>query len=118
MQLAPIIIFAFNRPDSLKNTIQSLLENEEAKNSDLYVFVDGARTNKSGEQDKVNAVQTYTKSIKGFKSVHYNFSDKNKGLGNSIIQGVTQVINKYGKAIVLEDDLVFATNFLYYMNQG
>lgn len=118
MQLAPIIIFAFNRPDSLRNTIQSLLENEEAKNSDLYVFVDGARAYKNGEQDKVNAVQTYTKNIKGFKSVHYSFSNKNKGLGNSIIQGVTQVIKEYGKAIVLEDDLVFATNFLYYMNQG
>lgn len=116
--LAPIIVFAFNRLDTLKNTIQSLLQNEEAKDSDLYIFVDGARTNKLGESEKVHAVQMYAKSIQGFKSIHYSFSEKNKGLGDSIIQGVSQVINKYGKAIVLEDDLVFSANFLAYMNQG
>lgn len=118
MQLAPIVIFAFNRPNALRNTIQSLLKNEEAKESDLYIFVDGARLNKKGDQEKVNAVQDYVKGIKGFKNFHYTFSDKNKGLGNSIIEGVTQVINQYGKAIILEDDLVFSTNFLSYMNQG
>ena len=42
---APVIIFAFNRPNALKNTVQSLLQNEEAKKSDLYIFVDGPRTN-------------------------------------------------------------------------
>lgn len=116
--LAPIIVFAFNRPEALKNTIHSLLQNEEAKDSDLYVFVDGARPNKAEEVEKIQAVQDIVKKITGFKSIHYTFSEKNKGLGNSIIQGVTQVINQYGKAIVLEDDLVFAANFLSYMNQG
>lgn len=117
-KLAPIILFAFNRPDTLRNTIQSLLLNEEAKSSDLYVFVDGPRSNKPGEDEKVKEVQEYVKSIEGFKSLHYTFSERNKGLGNSIIAGVSQVINQYGKAIVLEDDLVFAKNFLSYMNQG
>lgn len=115
---APIILFAFNRLDSLKNTILSLLQNEEAPKSDLYVFVDGARLSKPGEDEKVKAVQEYVKSIKGFKSLNYTFSNKNRGLANSIIQGVSQVINQFGKAIVLEDDLVFAKNFLAYMNQG
>lgn len=116
--LAPIIIFAFNRPETLKNTIDSLLKNEESKDSDLHVFVDGPRNNKLGEDHKVLEVQNIVKEIKGFKSLSYTFSEKNKGLGNSIIQGVTQIINQYGKAIVLEDDLVFSTNFLSYMNQG
>lgn len=116
--LAPIILFAFNRLDALRNTIQSLLENEEAKSSNLYVFVDGPRSNKPGEEEKVKEVQEYVKSIKGFKSLHYTFSEKNKGLGNSIIAGVSQIINLYGRAIVLEDDLVFAKNFLSYMNQS
>lgn len=73
--LAPIILFAFNRPDALRNTIQSLLLNEEAKSSDLYVFVDGPRSNKPGEEEKVREVQDYVKSIEGFKSLHYTFSD-------------------------------------------
>lgn len=118
LKFAPIILFAFNRLDSLKNTVCSLLQNEEAKDSDLYIFIDGACTDKLGEIEKVKAVQEYVKSISGFKQINYSFSEKNKGLGESIIQGVSQIINFYGKAIVLEDDLVFAKNFLFFMNQG
>ena len=63
-------------------------------------------------------VRDYVKSITGFKEVHYKFALQNKGLGNSVIKGVTEVINRYGKAIVLEDDLILAPNFLFFMNQG
>ncbi|MBO5251228.1 MAG: glycosyltransferase [Bacteroidaceae bacterium] len=118
LNLAPIILFAFNRPDALRNTIESLLQNTEAKDSDLYVFVDGARTHKEGEQNKVKEVQEYVKSITGFNAIKYRFSEANKGLGPSIIKGVTEIINQHGKAIVLEDDLVFSSNFLSFMNQG
>lgn len=117
-KFAPIIIFAFNRLESLRQTVQSLLMNEEAKDSDLYVFIDGARPNKEGETGKVKAVQEYVKTIKGFRQVNYIFSERNKGLGPSIIAGVTKVINQYGKVIVLEDDLILANNFLSFMNQG
>lgn len=116
--LAPIIVFAFNRPEALKNTIESLLQNEEVKDSDLYIFVDGPRLDKPSDAKKVKQVQEFVNKIYGFKSLHYTFSESNKGLGNSIIEGVSQIINQYGKAIVLEDDLVFAKNFLSYMNQS
>lgn len=113
-----IVVFAFNRLDALKNTINSLLQNTESADSDLFVFVDGPRKQKVGEADKVAAVQEYVRQIKGFKSVTYTFAEANNGLGPSIIKGVTQVINQYGSAIVLEDDLVIAPNFLSFMNQG
>lgn len=117
-KVTPIIIFAFNRLDTLKNTITSLLQNSEAKSSDLFIFVDGMRMEKPGEIEQVNAVRTYAKSICGFKELHCFFSKRNKGLGNSIIQGVTEVINQYGRAIILEDDLILSSNFLSFMNQG
>lgn len=85
MQYAPIIIFAFNRLEPLKNTVTSLLNNVEAKESDLFIFVDGARIDKKGEIEKVLGVQNYVKTITGFKSVHYSFSSANKGLASSII---------------------------------
>ena len=62
-------------------------------------------------------VRDYVKSITGFKEVHYKFALQNKGLGNSVIKGVTEVINRYGKAIVLEDDLILAP-ISFFMNQG
>lgn len=118
MTYAPIVVFGFNRPDALRNTIASLLKNKEAKYSDLYVFVDGPRKEKVGEVLKVEEVRDIVKNITGFKSLHYSFSEVNKGLANSIIEGVGQVVCQYGKVIVLEDDLVLMPNFLNFMNQG
>jgi len=118
MAYAPIVVFGFNRPDALKNTIVSLLNNEEAKFSDLFVFVDGPREGKVGEKEKVKEVREYVKSITGFKSLHYTFSESNKGLADSIIRGVSEVINQYDRVIVLEDDLVLMPNFLNFLNQG
>lgn len=118
MELAPLIVFAFNRLEALQNTIQSLLQNSEAQESELYLFVDGARPDRPSEAEKVKAVQEYVRGISGFKAVHYAFSEENKGLGNSIIQGVTQVIHSYGRVIVLEDDLILSKDFLSYMNKA
>lgn len=118
MNYAPIVVFAFNRLEPLKACISSLLRNSEAAESDLIVYVDGPRQDKEGEKEKVEAVRDYVKTISGFKSLTYHFSEQNKKLGPSIIAGVTEVINQYGKVIVLEDDLVVAGNFLSYMNQG
>lgn len=118
MNYAPIVVFGFNRPDALKNTISSLLRNKEAKDSDLFVYVDGPRIGKEREREKVEEVKEYVKSISGFKSLRYTFAEKNKGLADSIIGGVSEVINQYGKVIVLEDDLVLMPNFLNFMNQG
>lgn len=118
MQYAPIIYFAFNRAEALKRSVSSLLENSEAKESDVYFFVDGPRPNKKGEAEEVQKVREYISHISGFKSVTVHFSEANKGLGPSIIAGVTEVINKHGRAIVLEDDLILAPSFLSFMNQG
>lgn len=118
MQCSPIIVFAFNRLEPLKATIASVLRNEEAAKSDLFIFVDGARLQKEGELEKVKSVQNFVKTISGFKSITYKFSETNRGLGPSIISGVTEIINKYGRAIVLEDDLILSQNCLSFMNQG
>lgn len=118
MNYAPVIIFAFNRLVPLQRCIASLLLNSEACESDLIIYVDGPRTDIEGEDLKVEAVRKYVSSITGFKSITYHFSDENKKLGPSIIAGVTEVIGKYGKAIVVEDDLIVSKIFLSFMNQS
>jgi hypothetical protein len=42
----------------------------------------------------------------------------NKGLANSVIFGVTKILEKYEAVIVLEDDLVPSLDFLKYMNKS
>ena len=73
-------------------TVESLLLNSEAKDSELFVFVDGPRDHVPTDRDRVLAVQEYVKTIQGFKQLTYTFAEKNKGLGASVIAGVTQVM--------------------------
>jgi hypothetical protein len=114
--LSPIILFTYKRLDTLKQTIQSLQENYLAKDSDLYVFSDAAKTLK--ERDIILEVRDFVKSIDGFKSVTIFESKINKGLANSIIDGVSELLKNHESVIVLEDDLVSSPNFLNYMNQA
>ena len=113
---APICLFVFNRLEHTKKTIEHLLKNEMAKETDIFVFSDGARN--PAEQSKVSAVREYIKTVSGFNNLTLISREKNLGLANSIIQGVTDVVNRYGKVIVVEDDLITSPHFLKYMNDG
>lgn len=114
--LAPICLFTYNRLKETQLTVEALQCNNLASMSELYIFSDGPK--ESIDAFKVNQVRNYIKSINGFKSVHIIESKTNNGLANSIINGVTQIINQYEKVIVLEDDLITSRNFLDFMNQA
>ena len=115
---APVVVFAFNRPDSLRLCISSLLRNSECRDTDLTVFIDGPRPGREDDISKIQEVRKIASDITGFHSVETRFSEANKGLGPSVIAGVSEVISRYGRAIVVEDDLEVSRNFLSFMNQG
>ncbi|MEN9352751.1 MAG: hypothetical protein RL318_76 [Fibrobacterota bacterium] len=115
-KFAPIALFAYQRPDHLARAIASLLQNPEASSSDLYVFSDGPKS--EAHRPGVEAVRSLLKNITGFRSVTITEREENLGLANSIIRGVTSVVNEYGQIIVLEDDLIVSRNFLAFMNDG
>jgi len=115
-QYAPIVLFVYNRPDHTQKTLEGLAANLLANESDLIIYSDASKNQQAIEG--VNAVRSFIKHIKGFQSVTIIERDKNWGLANSIIDGVTSVVNKYGKVIVLEDDIVTSPYFLTYMNEA
>ena len=115
-KLAPIVLFVYNRPEHTQRTVEALLQNELAAKSELIVFCDGAKNEQS--RKSVNEVKEYVHSIKGFKNIKIHEQARNLGLANSIIAGVTEVVNNYGTIIVLEDDMVTSPYFLRYMNDA
>ena len=115
-KLSPIALFVYNRPEHTKKTVEALQKNNLAKESELFVFSDGNKDEMSKE--KIREVRNYIKNISGFKNVNIIERKENLGLARSIIFGVTEVVNKYGKIIVLEDDLVTSPYFLEYMNEA
>ena len=110
------MLFVYNRPDHTKQTVEALQKNELAKDSELFIYSDAAKN--ENVEAKVNEVRKYIKTINGFNNITITERDKNWGLANSIIDGVTKIVNEYGKIIVLEDDLVTSPYFLKFMNEA
>lgn len=114
--LAPICLFTYNRLQETKRTVEALKKNYLASGSDLFIFSDGPKSEDGVK--KIEEVRHYLHSITGFKSVTLYESVKNRGLAESIITGASQIIAKYKKVIVLEDDLLSSPNFLNFMNMA
>jgi hypothetical protein len=112
--LAPIVLFVYNRSWHTQQTVKALQNNDLADKSKLYIFSDAAKNNT--EVENVEKVREYIKTIDGFRHITIIEREKNYSLGNSIISGVTEIVNSYGKIIVLEDDLVTSKYFLSFMN--
>ena len=115
-ELAPVILFVYNRLEHTKRTINALKENYYAEDSELFIYSDGAKDD--SHKEKVEAVRRYVHQVDGFRRVHIIERTENYGLARSIVEGVSEVIEKYGKIIVLEDDLITDKCFLRYMNEG
>jgi hypothetical protein len=119
MSLAPIVLFVYNRPWHTEQILKALSLNPLADQSTLYIYADGPK--KDATEDtllNIKKTQHLIKSKKWCKEVFITRANINKGLANSIIEGVTEVVNRHGKVIVLEDDLVTDPFFLTYMNKN
>lgn len=114
--LAPVLFFAFKRPAETKLALEALQANHLAAESDLHVFVDAPR--KPAEAPKVAEVHRLLDGVTGFRNVYRDYAQQNIGCADSIIRGVSLVLEKHPTAIIVEDDLITAPNFLDYMNQA
>lgn len=114
--LAPIALFAFRRPDHTRRTLEALAANKEAARSILFAFCDGPR--READVEPVQSVRQLLHAAKGFAAIEIVEHKTNIGLANSIIGGVSAVLEKYLNVIVVEDDLVTSPHFLGYMNDA
>lgn len=116
MSFAPILLFMYNRPSHTRQTLEALLKNKLCSESELFVFSDGYK--KETDKKEVEEVRKIIHSIDGFRKINIIENTHNLGLAKNIINGVTRVIEEYGKVIVLEDDLVTSPYFLTFMNEA
>lgn len=117
--LAPIVLFVYNRPWHTLQTLEALANNQLAKDSVLYIYADGAKNDAT--EDTISKIKETRNTIKQKQwcgEVHIIESDKNKGLAKSIREGINDIITKHEKVIVLEDDIVTSSGFLSYMNNA
>ncbi len=115
MELAPIVLFVYNRPEHTQACLEYLERNELAAESELYIFADGA---KPGSEEAVAAVREVIARPWKFKRLTIEACEQNRGLAANIITGVTSVLKQHDRIIVLEDDLVVSPYFLRFMNDA
>ena len=114
-RLAPVAVFAFNRPNHTRACLTALADSALAQESDLFVFIDGPRS---------EAVAVATREVHElvaamrdrFANLTIIDRECNLGLAASIVDGVTRLVNDRGRVIAVEDDLIVAPLFLQYMN--
>lgn len=113
--LAPVALFAWRRPGHLSKAINALEMNELAKQTSLYIFVDGPRTQRDAAL--VREVEGIARRASGFKSVSVQPSPTNKGLSGSLVSGISAMLDTYESVIVLEDDILVSPKYLNFMNE-
>ena len=110
MKYAPIAFFVYNRLSHTKKVIKSLKENKLSKYTTIYIFSDGPK-NKS-DVSKIITIRKFLKKINFFKKIIFKFNKKNLGLSRSFISGISYVLKKNDKIVVLEDDNEVSKYFL------
>lgn len=113
-RLAPIALFVFNRPEHTRQTLAHLAACQQATASELFIFSDGPRT--ADDEGAIAEVRALCTQQEGFAAKHLVYHPDNMGLAQNILSGVSQLMEAYGRVIVLEDDLITAPGFLAYMN--
>jgi len=111
---SPIAVFLYNRPDKSYKCLKSLSQNHHFNDSHLYIFIDGPKstTDKRQIENVKKVVADF--EFKNLKKVHV--SNHNKGLAQSIFQGVNKILSLYDTVIVIEDDLILSPFFLNFIN--
>lgn len=119
MELAPLVLFVYNRPSHTAEVLDALALNRESKDSLLYVYSDEANVNKNQDNEGlVNQVRSIIKNEQRFKKIILMNRKVNLGVANSIIQGVSELLTIHNEIIVLEDDIKVSKGFLRYMNDA
>ena len=118
-KLAPIVLFVYNRPNHALRLLESLAKCKLSDQSELFIFADGPEDDApETDIEKIKEVRSLIRSRQWCMKVHIHESENNLGLADSIIHGVTQIIQQFGKIIVIEDDLILSPGFLEYLNEA
>ena len=116
MKYAPIILFVYKRPVETQRVLEALAANPEAAQSELIVYADGPKN--EADIGRCMEVRHLVENFRGFAKITLRAAEKNKGLANSVISGVSEMLEVFDRVIVLEDDLVTSKYFLRFMNEA
>ncbi len=105
----PVVLFVYKRGDTLRVTLESLRRNNVGL---LIIYSDAPRC--AADVAAVDDVRKLISQI-DWCDTELHFANTNKGLGQSIRDGLDDVFSRFETAIVCEDDLEFVEGTLEYL---
>lgn len=117
MRIYPVVLFVYKRPEHTRKVLDALRLNLYSDQTELIIYADGPKADAS-EIDlvRINEVRTIIQQQDWCKHLEIRNASVNKGLANSIIDGVSEVLKTNDAVIVLEDDILTSKYFLAFMN--
>jgi hypothetical protein len=113
---APVAAILYKRPGHTRRLLTSLGGCSLASETDLFLFCDAAKT--GADEEVVRQVRKEARAVSGFRSVTLVERETNWGLSRSVTSAVSDLCARFGRVIVVEDDLVLAPSFLGFMNSA
>jgi len=108
---APVVLFAFNRPDTTARVFAAI---REARPSRLFLVCDGPRADRAGEAERCAEVRRVLDGVDWPCTVERDFSEANLGCRRRISSGIAWVFSRVEEAIFLEDDTLPDASFFPY----
>lgn len=109
-----VLVIGFNRPDLLRQVIESLRAPAPRR---IYVAVDGPRPNRPGEEDRVLACRELVDLIDWAAEVQTLFQEENLGCGHGVTAAISWFFESETEGIILEDDIVADASFFPYCDE-
>ncbi len=112
MEIAPILILGFKRPENIYEIIEAIRPQRPRK---VYFAVDGPRAEKNSDLLLVAKTQSAIQSIDWDCEVKTRFREENLGLRRAIPDAVSWVLLNEESVIVVEDDAIPGPQVLNFM---
>lgn len=108
---APVLLIAFNRPDTLQQVFDMV---RKARPASLYIAIDGPRPERPQEAALCGKCRAITEQIDWDCDVHTLFRDKNVGCGFGPAEAISWAFKTAEELIILEDDCVPSLSFFLF----
>lgn len=114
-EFAPVLIITLNRFQHISKCVESLSNCIGADRTDLYIALDYP-LNESHWEGYIQ-IKSFIGTITGFKSVNVINREVNFGIHKNYFESLSFVFETHDRLIFSEDDNVFSTDFLCFMNK-
>ena len=109
----PVAIFTYNRAEHTERALDALCRARRLEDCDFYFYSDGPRT--EAALAGVEATREVLRRWAPRLNATVVERPGNLGLAKSIFTGVSDLCDRYGRVVVIEDDLVVSPDFLHFM---